>query len=117
MTPWQVLILPPVRLRQVWKAWPRVLTGWLRQIQRENFLVQKILRRLRKMVAWAPWVTRLVDQLVRLMLPRCLMRLMLLLVPRWMALWIKVVHPHRQIRQELRPATVTGCLLKTMAQR
>jgi hypothetical protein len=59
----------------------------------------------------------LVDQPVRLTLPRWLMRLMLPLVPRWMAPWIKVVHPHRQIRQELRPVTVTGCLLKTMAQK
>jgi len=88
MTPWQGLILLPARLR-----------------------------RLRKMVVWVPWVTRLAGRLVRLMLPRCLMRLMPPLVPQWMARWIKAVHPHRQIREELRLAMVTGCPLKMMAQR
>jgi hypothetical protein len=75
------------------------------------------LRQLRKMAAWVPWATRLVDRLTLVLLPRWSMRLMRPLAPRWMGLWIKVVRPRPQIRQELRRIQTKVCPLKTLAQR
>jgi hypothetical protein len=106
-----------VRLLLAWKVWPRILAGWLRQIQQGPYLAQKMLRRLRKMVAWVPWVTRLVDLRPAILLQPQWTLQMPLLVQLWTALWIKVVRPHRQVQKERQIRQELACPLKTMAQR
>jgi len=69
------------------------------------------------MAEWAHLQVHLMVALPEAQMLQFRTRLMLPLVPRWMVPWIKVVHPHRQIRQELRPIRTRGCPLKTMAQR
>ena len=99
---------------------PQVI--WVKGILIRRWIWMAMARLLRPQViwltvAWAPWVTHLADRLMLVLLRRCPMRRMLLLALRWMALWIKAVRPHRQIRQELRPIRMRACQLKTMVQR